>query len=126
MSSELHISKRQIEGSVLAVANILFEWDWKPYKMKGAVDSKTLPSMKNMLHKEPLLEAMVLRAIVDEIVNSDTDAAITYSHDGSSMIGMGLYVVQSLTLIAVQTTLLTLAIFTESRESLKDLEITVL
>ena len=82
--------------------------------------------MKNILHKEPLLEAMVLRAIVDEIVNSDTDAAITYSHDGSSMIGMGLYVVQSLTSNAVQTTLLTLTIFTESRESLKDLEITVL
>ena len=44
------MSKRQIEGSILAVANILFERDWKPYKVKGAVDSKTLPSMKNILH----------------------------------------------------------------------------
>ena len=44
------MSKRHIEGSILAVANILFERDWKPYKVKGAVDSKTLPSMKNILH----------------------------------------------------------------------------
>ena len=42
MSSELHMSKRQIEGSILAVANILLERDWKPYKIKGVVDSKTL------------------------------------------------------------------------------------
>ena len=48
MSSELHMSKRQIEGSTLAVANILFERDWKPYKSKAAVDSKTLPSMKEI------------------------------------------------------------------------------
>ena len=45
-----YMSKRHIEGSILAVANILFERDWKPYKVKGAVDSKTLPSMKNILH----------------------------------------------------------------------------
>ena len=38
MSSKLHILVRQIEGSVLAVANILFEGNWKLYKMKGAVD----------------------------------------------------------------------------------------
>ena len=53
MSSKLHMLVRQIEGSVLAVANVLLEANWKPYKMKGAVDSKTLPSMKNILNTEP-------------------------------------------------------------------------
>ena len=68
MPSELHMSKRQIEGSILAIPNILFERDWKPQKSKGAVDSKTVPSMKNILHIEPLFEAMALCAIVDEIM----------------------------------------------------------
>ena len=40
MSSKLHML-------------VLFEANWKPYKMKGAVDSKTLPSMKNILNTEP-------------------------------------------------------------------------
>ena len=51
--------------------------------------------MKNILHTEPLFEAMTLCAIVDEILSSETDAAITYPNDGFSMSGVGLYVVQS-------------------------------
>ena len=51
---------------------------------------------------------------------------ITYSNDGSSMSGVGSYVVQSLTLNGVQRCLPTFGIFTESHESLKDLEICTL
>ena len=82
--------------------------------------------MKNTLHTEPLFEAMALCAIVDEIMSRETDAAITYSNDGSSMDGVGSYVLQSLTMNGVQRTLPTLAIFAERRESLKDLELTTL
>ena len=119
MSSELHMSKRQIEGSILAVANILLERDWKPYKIKGVVDSKTLCSIKNIQYTEPLFVDMALCAIVHEIMSSETDAAITYSNDDSSMSGVGSYVVQSLTINGVNKSLPTLAIFTESRETLK-------
>ena len=72
--------------------------------------------MKNILHTEPLLEAMALCAIVNEIMSSETDAAITYSNDGSSMSGVGSYVLQSLTMNGVQRSLPTLAIFAERRE----------
>ena len=80
--------------------------------------------MKNILHTEPLFEAMSLCAIVDEILSSETDAAITYPDDVSSVSGVGSYVVQSLTINGVQRSLPILAIFTESRESLKHLELT--
>ena len=33
--------------------------------------------MKNILHTEPLIEAMALCAITDEIMSSETDRAIT-------------------------------------------------
>ena len=56
-------------------------------------------------------------------MSEDTIASITHSNDGSSMNGVGSYVVQSLTLNAVQRCLLTFGIFIESHESLKDLEI---
>ena len=48
---------------------------------------------------------MALRAIVDEIMSSETDAAITYSNDDSSMSGVGSYVVQSLTINGVKRSL---------------------
>ena len=50
MFRELHMSKRRIEASILAVGSILFERDWKPSKIKGALDSKNFLSMKNILH----------------------------------------------------------------------------
>ena len=56
-------------------------------------------------------------------MSEDTIASITYSNDGSSMSGVGSYVVQSLTINGVQRCLPMFGIFTESRESLKDLEI---
>ena len=114
MSSELHMPKRQIQGSILAVANILLERDWKPYKIKGVVNSKTLCSIKNIQYTEPLFEDMALCAIVDEIMSSETDAAITYSNADSSMSGVGSYVVQPLTINGIKRSLPTLAIFTES------------
>ena len=126
MSSKLHMSKRQIEGSIIAVANIVFDMDWKPFQPKGVQDLNTLPSMRNSLHTEPLLEAMALNAIVQEMMEEENTSSITYSNDGSSMNGVGSFVVQSLTINGVQRTLPTLGIFTESRESLKDLEITTL
>ena len=46
---------------------------------------------------------MALCAIVDEIMSTETYAAITYSNGGSSMSGVGSYGIQSLTINGVQT-----------------------
>ena len=48
---------------------------------------------------------------------------VTYSNDGSAMSGVGSYVVQSFTINSVQRVLPTFSIFTESRDSLKEMEI---
>ena len=82
--------------------------------------------MEHTTHTEPLFEAMALCEIADEIMSSETDAAVTYSNDVSSMSGVGSYVVQSLIIIGVQRFLPTLTIFTEIRENLKHLELTIL
>ena len=82
--------------------------------------------MKNILHKEPYFEEMALNAIVEKMMEDESNASITYYNDGSSMSGVGSYIVQSLTINGVQHSLPTLGVFTESRETLKDLEITTL
>ena len=120
------MSKQQIEGSIFTTANMIFDSEWKPYKTKENTDLNTLSNMKSFLHTELLLEAMVLNAIVEEMMDENIQASITFSNDGSSMSGVGTYVVQSLTINGVQCALATLPIFTESRESLKRLQITTL
>jgi hypothetical protein len=47
------MSKRQIEGSILTIANMLFGREWKPYNKHETPDLDTLPSMKNMQQTEP-------------------------------------------------------------------------
>ena len=82
--------------------------------------------MRNMAQIETHFEAMALCSIVEEIMQDDTATTVTYSNDGSAMSGVGSYVVQSLNVNGVQRALPTFSIFTESRNSLKDLEITTL
>ena len=50
---------------------------------------------------------MALNAIAEEMMRDDSNTCITYSNDGSSMSGVGAYVVQSLTISGVQRSLLT-------------------
>ena len=58
--------------------------------------------------------------IVEEIMNGSK--AIMYANDGSAMSGVGSFVVQSLTIDGKQRPLPTFSIFTETRESLEELE----
>ena len=67
LSSKYHMSNQQIEGSIITVANMLFDREWKPYQTKGNTDLNTLPNMKNHLNAEPLFEAMALNAIAEEV-----------------------------------------------------------
>jgi hypothetical protein len=123
LSSKYHMSKKQIEGAIIEVANGLFGRNWKPYSENNESDPCTLPSMKNILHTEPNFEAMALCAIVEEIMEDGNSATVVYSNDGSSRSGVGSYVVQSFMVNGIQRCLPTFGIYTESRESLKDLEI---
>ena len=70
--------------------------------------------------------AMALPAIVEEIMNGDEKVCIMYANDGSAMSGVGNYVVQSFTVNGIQRTLPTFSIFSETCESLQELEIMTL
>ena len=124
--SKYHLSKSQIEGSVITIANTLFGREGRLYTPREECDLNTLPKMKNLVHTEPYFEAMALSSIVKEMMSENTIASITYSNNGSSMSVVGSYVVQSLALNSVQRCPPTFGIFTESCESLKDLEICTL
>ena len=65
---------------------------------------------------------MILAGIVTEIMSPESEATITYSNDGSSKSGVGNFIVQSFIINGKQRALPTLPIFTESVQSLKELE----
>ena len=73
-----------------------------------------------------LFKAMVLNSTMEEMVEEGKNSSITYSNDGSLITSDGLLVVLSFTINGVQHALPTMSIFTESRQSFKDLEITIL
>ena len=73
-----------------------------------------------------LFKAMVLNSTMEEMVEEGKNSSITYSNDGSLITSVGLLVVLSFTINGVQHALPTMSIFTESRQSFKDLEITIL
>ena len=81
----------------------------------------TLPASSNTNRLDLYVEAMILCSITEQMMNSD-NSTIVYSNDGSGMSGVGNYVVQSVTIDGKQRTLPTTGIFTESRESLAELE----
>ena len=121
------MSHEQVEGSIVAVANMLFERKWKVYSSdEYGTDNNTLPSVSNTRRTERYFEAMALCNIVDEIMQEDSKTCVVYSNDGSSQSVTGNYVVQPLTVNGVQRGLPTFGIVTETRESLKDLTVSTL
>ena len=125
LESELHMSKRQVEGFIIIIANQLFGRCWKPHNKQTTPDFDTLPSMRNLSENEPLFEVLALNAIVEELME-EVNHATVYANDKSSRRGVGSYVAQSLTINGNQRAHPTFGIITESRESLKDLEVTTL
>ena len=120
------MSTSEKDGSIITIANTLFGREWRPYTPREERDLNTLPSMKNLVHTEPYFETMALSSIVEKMMSENTIASISYSNDGSSLSGVGSCVAQSLTLNGVQRCQSTFGTFTESHESLKDLEICTL
>ena len=127
LSASLHMSHEQVEGSIVAVANSLFGRKWKVYAGdSNGTDNNTLPSTSSCRRTEAYMEAMALSCVVDEIMKDGSKTCVVYSNDGSSQSVTGSYVVQSLTVNGVQRSLPTFGIFTETRESLKDLTLATL
>ena len=75
--SSLHMSQEQVEGSIVAVANMLFGRKWKVYSNETyGTDNDTLPSMSNTRRTERYMEALALYYIVEEIMKEDTSLSI--------------------------------------------------
>ena len=97
------------------------------YEQNEVADVNTLPAPSNINRTEQYVEAMVLAGIATEIMSPDSeDTVITYSNDGSSKQRVGSFIVQSFMINGKERVLPTMPIFTESRESLKELEIMAL
>ena len=103
----------------------MFNRNWKRYNKNNPTDPDTLSEKANMRRVETYMEAMALSSIVEEIMAGDK-MTITYSNDGSAIHRVGKYIVQSFTINKVQRVLPTFSIFSESRESLKQLQIMTL
>ena len=125
LKSMYHMSQRQAEAAVVEVGNCLFGRNWQFYDPEKPTNPNTLPSGSNSRRTEPYIEAMALASIVEEVM-SGSKASVMYANDGSAMSGVGNYVVQSLTIDGIQRVLPTFSIFTETQESLKELEIMTL
>ena len=127
LMSEYHMSKRQAFGAVCTVANNVFgrkEYgEWKPFIDKVPTDPNTLPAPQNINRTEAYVEALVLSGIAHDIMSSEDETVVTYSNDGSSQSGVGGYIVQSFSIDGKQRVLPTLHIFSESRATLKELEL---
>ena len=127
--SVYHMSYEQAEAAVRETANDLFGrkefGKWKSYNRKEDIDDNTLPMRKNCRVNSKLFEAMALSLLVEDIMNDQTNSTcIVYSNDGSGMNKLGNYVVQSLSINGVRRSLPTFGVFTETKETLKDLQIT--
>ena len=79
--------------------------------------------MRNINRTEAYVEALVLSGIAHDIMSSEDETVVTYSNDGSSQSGFGGYIVQSFSIDGKQRVLPTLSIFSESRATLKELEL---
>ena len=121
------MSEAQTQGSICPVANNLFGCNWKvPSEekwtpSKAPTDPNTLLDKSNSRRTQAYVEALMLSAITNEIMDSET--VVTYSNDGSAQSGVGSYVVQSFRINGKQRALPILNVFTESRESLKEIQI---
>ena len=78
-----HCSKNQAVSAVIIVANKLFGRPWKVFESESTIDINTAPSHKSIRETGRAIETYTLKRIVDEIMESDERAVITYHDDGS-------------------------------------------
>ena len=76
LSTELHMSKHQIDGAIVTIINMLFSQEWKHYNKHKTPHLDTLPSMRNILQIECFFEAMAFTAIIEEIMEDEKEKGI--------------------------------------------------
>ena len=115
----------QARELIVEIASNVFDRNefgpWKVYKPNEPYDISTLPVSSDTNRLDPYVEAMVLCSITEQMMITN-NSTIVYSNDGSGMSCVGNYVVQYVTINGKQRSLPTMSIFTESRESLAELE----
>ena len=118
-------SKHHMSENLEEVANYLFghkEYGkWKRYKSDEPYDCNTLSSPSNTNRTEPYIEPMILSNILEEIMNGDSQKAVTYSNNELSLDRTGSFKVQSFNINGLQRVLPTLGIFAETLKSLAKL-----
>ena len=95
----------------------------KRYERDRPTTYNTLPAINNTNRTEAYVEALNLAGITNEIMSSEMETVVTYSNDGSALSGVGNYIVQSFSINGKQRALPTLNTFTETRASLKALQL---
>ena len=90
------------------------------------LDLDTAPHNKNIRRAGQAIHALSLGCLVEEIMESDDGAVITYHTDGSRTQGVGSYTVQGITINGRYRSLPALPISSESRANLDLLKKTVL
>ena len=92
------MSEAQAQVTICTVANNLFDCNWKvPSEekwtpSKAPTDPNTLPDKSNSRRTEAYVEALVLSAITNEIMDSESETVVTYSNDGSAQSDVNGYI----------------------------------
>jgi len=90
------------------------------------LDVDTIPDAKNVRTASKFLEVMALDEIVKEIMDSNSNATVTYSDDGSKKQGAGSFTVKGIIIGGKYRALPTMNIASESKANLAELKITTL
>ena len=127
LMSSFHMSLSQATAAVVEVGRSMFNLKWKYHDDdEQVIDVDTAPHKKNNITMSKAIEAFTLSKIVQEMLDSEDRATITYHDDGSRTQGTGAYSVQGITAKGQYYALPTLKIAAETRENLADLKVAVL
>ena len=125
--SKYHCSKVQAVAGVIEIGKLMFDRNWKYHTEDTAcLDLDTAPHNKNIRRAGQAIHAFSLGCLVEEIMESEDGAVITYHTDGSRAQGVGSYTVQGITINGRYRSLPALPISNECRANLAHLKATVL
>ena len=93
--SKYHCSKMQAVAGVIETGKLMFNRKYWKYHTEDitCLDLDTAPHNKNIRRAGQAIHALSLGCLVEEIMESDDGAVITYHTDGSRTQGVGSYTV---------------------------------
>ena len=119
--SKYHCSKMQAVAGVIETGKLMFNRKYWKYHTEDTtcLDLDTAPHNKNIRRAGQAIHALSLGCLVEEIMESDDGAVLTYHTDGSRTQGVGSYTVQGITINGRYRSLPALPISSESRANLR-------